>query len=152
MCTYYRLFLFSNVAGNSSIFPLTCLSLRMKSESRNQKRVATTQVQVSMGISRNEASEAPARRHTRGRTQTIKLAVRHFNVLMKLKKKKLTGSECNFYIQIPIALVQFSKRHRKNNPPLCSCFRHHLINPPVSFLLASFLGRVRNIHFATTQW
>lgn len=32
----------------------------MKSESRNQKKVASTQVQVSAGISRNEASEAPA--------------------------------------------------------------------------------------------
>lgn len=35
----------------------------MKSVSKSQKSVATTQVQVSVGISRNEASEAPAQTH-----------------------------------------------------------------------------------------
>lgn len=39
--------------------PPTCLSLRMNSVSKSQKKVATTQVQVSVGISRNEASDAP---------------------------------------------------------------------------------------------
>lgn len=45
------------------LVPLTCFSFRIKSMSRSQKRVATTQVQVSVEISRNEASEAPAHTH-----------------------------------------------------------------------------------------
>lgn len=44
--------------------PLTCFIFRMKSVIKNQKRAATTQVQVRVGISRNELSGAPAHINT----------------------------------------------------------------------------------------
>lgn len=65
----------------TSTFQLTCLSLRMKSVSRNQKNVATTQVQVSAGISRNEASEAPA---ARNKTQAQTLNHMHNTIITEM--------------------------------------------------------------------
>lgn len=83
------------------LLPLTCFSLRMKSVSKSQKRVATTQVQVSVGISREEASEAPAQTHRPqihlSAWQALMLPAwselhRTLNIVMKLKK--------DFYFQI----------------------------------------------------
>lgn len=56
----------------------------MKNVSRNQNSVATTQVQVSAGISRNEAPDAPA---PINKTQTgLEEDAQHFIIAVMQKK------------------------------------------------------------------
>lgn len=57
---FFSLCIKQNKKTNKQNNSLTCFIFRMKSVIKNQKRAATTQVQVRVGISRNELSGAPA--------------------------------------------------------------------------------------------
>lgn len=63
------------------LFILTCFILRIKSVSRSQKRVATTQVHTSVDISRNEVSGAPAITKTDTLRGNIMLKVKSYVIL-----------------------------------------------------------------------